>query len=138
MPSLNAGNQKLLAIASRYRPQTTKYWTDMNRKASLRYIADRLNMELRETLSLSEIAALFGLPESEVRDGLARRFATQDYFSIADLAKRWRCSRGTVYNRLRSKGARVLDFATPGKRGKKVVAVSVVLQIESLVTKRLC
>ena len=95
-------------------------------------------MEVRETLSLSEIAALFGLPESAVRDKLARRIATQDYFSIADLAKRWRCSRGTVYNRLRSAGARVLDFATPGKRGKKVVAASVVSQIESRVTKRLC
>jgi predicted DNA-binding protein YlxM (UPF0122 family) len=138
MPKLNADNRNLLPIASRYRPQTTKYWTDMNRKASLRHIANRLNMELRETLSLSEIAALFGLPESAVRDRLARRVATQDYFSISDLAKRWRCSRGTVYNRLRSEGARVLDFATPGKRGKKVVAASVVLQIESRVTKRLC
>ena len=138
MPRLNANNQKLLAIASRYRLRTTKYWTDVRGAGSLGRIAGRRNMEVRETLSLSEIAALFGLPESAVRDRLARRSAGQDYFSIADLAKRWRCSRGTVYNRLRSEGARVLDFATPGKRGKKVVAASVVSQIESRVTKRLC
>jgi hypothetical protein len=30
----------------------------------------------------------------------------QEYFSIPDLAKRWRCSRGTVYNRLRTHGAK--------------------------------
>ncbi len=138
MPMPHAANQKILSIASSYRLLTTKYWTDVNRTASLRRIAGRPNMEVRETFSLLEIAALFGLPESAVRDRLARRSAGEDYFSIADLAKRWRCSRGTVYNRLRSAGARVLDFATPGKRGKKVVAASVVSQIESRVTKRLC
>jgi len=37
----------------------------------------------------------------------------------------------TVYNRLRSAGAKVLDFAAPGRRGKKIVSVSVVLQIEA-------
>src|ERR1700731_2874373 len=128
MPMPHAANQKILSIASSYRLLTTKYWTDVNRTASLRRIAGRPNMEVRETFSLLEIAALFGLPESAVRDRLARRSAGEDYFSIADLAKRWRCSRGTVYNRLRSAGARVLDFATPGKRGKKVVAASVVSQ----------
>jgi biotin operon repressor len=47
--------------------------------------------------------------------------AQQEYFSIAELAQRWRCSRGTVYNRLRALGAEVLDFASRGKKGKKVV-----------------
>ncbi len=61
----------------------------------------------------------------------------QEYFSILDLARRWRCSRGTVYNRLRSAGARVLDFAPRGKRGKKVVAAAIVLQLEQRFTRRL-
>jgi len=62
----------------------------------------------------------------------------QDFYSIFELAKRWRCSRGTVYNRLRAVGARVLDFAADGKRGRKVVSTKVVLEIEARNTKRLC
>jgi hypothetical protein len=50
------------------------------------------------------------------------------YFSIADLAARWRCSRGTVYNFIR--GEKVLDFAAPGHRGKKLVPYEVVERIE--------
>lgn len=63
--------------------------------------------------------------------------ADQEFYSIAELASRWRCSRGTVYNRLRAEGARVLDFAQPGKRCKKVISAKTVLQIETRKTKRL-
>jgi hypothetical protein len=62
----------------------------------------------------------------------------QDFLSIAEVAVRWRCSRGTVYNRLRSVGAKVLDFAPLGKRGKKVISIEAVLQIEAKRTRRLC
>lgn len=61
-----------------------------------------------------------------------------EYYSISELAERWRVSRGTVYNRLRSAGAKVLDFAAAGGRSKKAVHVRVVLQIETQRTKRLC
>jgi hypothetical protein len=54
--------------------------------------------------------------------------AGQAYYSIADLAARWRCSRGTVYNIIR--GERVLDFAAPGRKGKKLVPLNVVDRIE--------
>lgn len=50
------------------------------------------------------------------------------YFSIPELADRWRCSRGTVYNMIR--GERVLDFAAPGHKGKKLVPAEVVRRIE--------
>ena len=89
-------------------------------------------------LTVDEIATLFGIPVNAVRERLARRTVAQEYFSIPDLAKRWRCSRGTVYNRLRAHGAKVLDFAPNGKRGKKVVAASTVLRLETRQTKRLC
>ena len=52
----------------------------------------------------------------------------QPFFSIPELALRWRCSRGTVYNLIR--GENVLDFATPGHRGKKLVPAAVVSRIE--------
>jgi len=50
------------------------------------------------------------------------------YFSISDLADRWRCSRGTVYNVIR--GERVLDFAASGCKGRKLVPAAVVHRIE--------
>lgn len=51
------------------------------------------------------------------------------FFNLTDLARRWRCSRASVYNRLR--GERVLDFATPGHRGQKLVPAEVVRQVEA-------
>jgi hypothetical protein len=57
----------------------------------------------------------------------------QPFFSIADLAERWRCSRGTVYNVIR--GEKVLDFASPGHKGKKLVPAEVVRAIEKTKTK---
>jgi hypothetical protein len=50
------------------------------------------------------------------------------FFSIQELAERWRCSRGSVYNRLR--GEKVVDFAANGKKGHKLIPLEVVLKIE--------
>ena len=92
---------------------------------------------ITENLSVSEIASMFGMQESDVRARIAGRGAPQAFFSIQELAERWRCSRGTVRNRLRGSGAKVLDFASPGQRGKKAVPTGVVLQIENRKTKLL-
>jgi len=54
--------------------------------------------------------------------------AMPPYFSIPELASRWRCSRGTVYNIIR--GEKLLDFAAPGHKGKKLVPREVVSRIE--------
>jgi len=50
------------------------------------------------------------------------------FFSIPDLAERWRCSRASVYNQIR--GEKVVDFATNGRKGHKLVPLEVVLKIE--------
>jgi len=50
------------------------------------------------------------------------------FFSIRDLAERWRCARASVYNQIR--GEKVLDFAMNGRKGHKVVPLEVVLKIE--------
>jgi hypothetical protein len=50
------------------------------------------------------------------------------FFSITDLAERWRCSRASVYNRIR--GERVVDFAASGHKGHKLVPLEIVLKIE--------
>jgi hypothetical protein len=87
----------------------------------------------------SELAALLEIHENAIRATIvAHGQNQQEYYSIRDLAIRWRVSRGTVYNRLRSAGAKVLDFSAPGKRSKKAVHVSVILQIEAQKTRRLC
>lgn len=88
--------------------------------------------------TISEFAVFFGIEENVIRDRIARGPDQREYYSIGELAERWRVSRGTVYNRLRSAGAKVLDFAAPGKRSKKAVHVKVVFRIEAQRTKRLC
>ncbi len=57
----------------------------------------------------------------------------QAYYSINGLADRWCCSRATVYNRIH--GETVLDFAKPGRKGKKLVSREVVQRIEEKHTK---
>lgn len=55
--------------------------------------------------------------------------SVQEFFSIPDLAARWRVSRSAVYGYLR--GYPVIDFApAPGRKGHKLVSAEVVLQIE--------
>lgn len=52
----------------------------------------------------------------------------QPFYSIPELAERWRCSRASVYNRIR--GEKVVDFAVNGRKGHKLVPLEVVLKIE--------
>ena len=59
------------------------------------------------------------------------------FLTIPELAVRWRCSRGTVYNRLRATGAKVLDFAPKGKRSKKVVPIETIIRVEKQQIRRM-
>lgn len=63
--------------------------------------------------------------------------SSQEFFSINELAIRWRCSRGTIYNRLRLAGVKVLDFGVAGGKSKKLVPALAVAQLESKFTKAL-
>ena len=75
------------------------------------------------------MATALQLEQKERADEKARPHSdARAFFSIADLAERWRCSRGTVYNVIR--GEKVLDFAAPGHKGKKLVPGEVVRAIE--------
>jgi hypothetical protein len=60
----------------------------------------------------------------------------KDFLTIPEIAERWRIARPTVYNRLRSAGLRVLDFAPKGGRGRKVVPLGAILEIERKQLKR--
>jgi len=63
--------------------------------------------------------------------------AHREFFSIPELAERWRCSRGTVYNRLRKAAVKVMDWSAGGEKGKKAVRASEVYEIENRRMKRL-
>jgi hypothetical protein len=81
-----------------------------------------------------------GLPTRRRRRESPERGAgagQQEFFTIADLAARWGVSRGTVYNVLRRNGAKVIDFAPRGKRGRKVVPTAVVSEVEKRLRKRI-
>lgn len=56
--------------------------------------------------------------------------APRPFYSIPELAERWCCSRGTVYNVIR--GERVLDLGADGRKKKshKLVPLEVVLKVE--------
>ncbi len=59
----------------------------------------------------------------------------QPFYSIPELAERWRCSRASVYNRIR--GKLVLDFAAKGQKGHRIVPAEVVLELERKLTRPL-
>jgi hypothetical protein len=90
-------------------------------------------------VSVSEVASLFGYSEDDVLQMIERhsRPTRQEFFSIGELARRWRCSRATVYNRLRLSGVKVLDFGIAGRKSKKLVPSAVVLHMEAKYTKAL-
>jgi hypothetical protein len=88
-----------------------------------------------DRLSQPAVSARLPLPESTLREKVERPKLEQVYFSIPELASRWRCSRGTVYNRLRLSGVKVLDFGFAGRKSKKLVPAAVVLHMEAKHTK---
>ena len=71
---------------------------------------------------------LVEIPNREAESAPPPTGAVQQFFSIPELAERWRCSRGSVYNRIR--GQLVVDFAAKGRKGHKLIPVHVVLKIE--------
>lgn len=94
---------------------------------------------LKETdsLKISEFADLFGFPASAVLAAVERqrRSFTQPFYSIPELARRWRCSRATVYAVLHESEFGVLDLARKGKKkGKKSIPAHVVEKIEKMRT----
>jgi hypothetical protein len=61
----------------------------------------------------------------------------RDFLTIPEIAERWRIARPTVYNRLKDAGVRVLDFAEKGARGRKIVPLGAILEIERQQLRRL-
>jgi hypothetical protein len=96
-----------------------------------------------DKFSVAEFASLFGIDSQTLQAAVMqaaierKRDSGKPFFTIPELAHRWSCSRGSVYNYLREAGARIVDFAPPGKKGKKLVPLEVVERIERQRTKRI-
>ena len=86
-----------------------------------------------DKLSSAELADIFGFPVPALVEAINRnqRAVKKPFYSIPDLAKRWNCSRATVYNVLRESELKALNVAQKSaKKGKWNVPASVVEHIE--------
>jgi hypothetical protein len=89
--------------------------------------------DLEEVRATAQMRLVGPLSEQTIH----RNSAPVDFFSVDDIAARWRCSRGTVYNRLRSAGAMCLDFSSKKQsRSKRSISRATVFQIEEKFSKR--
>ncbi len=86
-----------------------------------------------DNLSIAELADIFGFPVSALVEAINRnrQAVKKPFYSIPELAKRWNCSRATVYNVLRESELKALNVAQKSaKKGKWNVPASVVEHIE--------
>jgi hypothetical protein len=84
-------------------------------------------------LSVAEFADLFGFPAEAILSALERNCSaiSKPFYSIPDLARRWCCSRASVYAILRESEFKLLDMRQRKKaKGKWNVPRAVVEQIE--------
>jgi hypothetical protein len=91
-------------------------------------------------LAFNELLELREQMLKERLDFSLRRRESQSqkrYLTIPEVAERWRIARPTVYNRPRSAGIRVLDFADRGGRGRKLIAMGDVLRVEREMFRRI-
>src|SRR5258708_6003931 len=94
---------------------------DFRRFLPLPFAVDHSSQEINmqtQTYTMP-YSAVFFEPGKSLRFNRGVRTKPEAFFSFQDLADRWRCSRGTVRNRLRAADARVLNFG--GSRSKKTV-----------------
>jgi hypothetical protein len=86
-----------------------------------------------DRLTVAEFSDLFGFPASAVLAAIERnrQAVNRPFYSIPDLAKRWTCSRATVYNVLHEAEFKLLDLRRAGRdKGKWSVPAAVVEHIE--------
>jgi hypothetical protein len=86
-----------------------------------------------DCVSISELADALSLPAPALISAIERnkRAIKKPFYSIPDLAKRWNCSRASVYNILRESEFKLLNLTREGKKkGHWNVPASVVERIE--------
>jgi hypothetical protein len=93
-----------------------------------------------DCVSITELADALSLPASALISALERsqRVIKKPFYSIPDLAKRWNCSRATVYNILSESEFKLLNLSRKGKtKGKWNIPAAVVEHIEQARMERI-
>lgn len=86
-----------------------------------------------DKLSIAELADIFGFPVPALVEAINRnrQAIKKPLYSIPELAKRWNCSRATVYNILRESESKLLNLSRQDRgKGKWNVPAAVVERIE--------
>lgn len=86
-----------------------------------------------DSLTIGEFSSLFGFPAEALMEAIRRNRTSlkKSFYSIPDLAARWDCSRGTVYNILAESEFKVLNLTRKGKdKGKRLVPAAVIEKLE--------
>ena len=91
------------------------------------------SLTAEDHFSIGEFADLFGFPAEAILAAIERNGSAinKPFYSIPDLARRWRCSRSTVYTILRESEFKLFDMRQRKKaKGKWNVPGAAVEQIE--------
>jgi hypothetical protein len=87
-----------------------------------------------DSLTIAELADIFGFPVSALVAAIERNRRTikKPFYNVSELAKRWDCSRATVYNILRECEFKMLNVASKENKERNSwrVPTSVVERIE--------
>jgi hypothetical protein len=93
-----------------------------------------------DCVPISDLADALNLPPSALIAAVEKnRLAVKKpFYSIPDLAKRWNCSRATVYNTLRGSEFKLLNLSRKGRtKGKWNIPAAVVEHIEQARMERI-
>src|ERR1700733_9855539 len=90
-----------------------------------------------DSLTVQELANLFCPPVDAVIAAIEtqRRNFNKPFYTFQDLALRWQCSRGSIYNIVRKYDVKTMNLSRGKKRGKQLVPAATVERIERQSTK---
>ena len=68
--------------------------------------------------------------KKQIREVAGTPLLPQPYYTISELAERWRSSHSSVARYLKINGCKVLDLAIGKRKGKKIVPAKEILRLE--------
>jgi len=92
------------------------------------------------SLTVADFSSLFGFAPEAIIEAIRRNRTSlkKAFYTIPDLALRWNCSRGTVYNILAESEFKVFTLVRKSKgKGKRQVPAAAVEKIEQQRMERL-
>jgi hypothetical protein len=100
---------------------------------TLAVVSPAASLKPTDSVAITDLAEALNIPSSAVIAAIenSRRTIKKAFYSIPELAKRWNCSRATVYNILRESESNLLNLSDrTKKRNRWSVPAAVVKRIE--------